>query len=192
MLSELPHVLEVYPGFVPGLLVAFVVSVLASGAVARWLGIRRSLAWLLLMGFGAACGDATPAPGERRLRLRPRRDLRHPPLPAGARRAHDAQLEHAERSPRGPARPGHRAAAQVWRKGALVVVAVGMLVAVETVQALAPALGRRCESGDVVDNVTGLLVGLAIGNVIGYLLPNLARGDDDTPRLRDDVDPGMA
>ncbi len=72
-----------------------------------------------------------------------------------------------------------------------MVVAVGMLVAVETVQALAPALGRRCESGDVVDNVTGLLVGLAIGSVIGDLLPNLARGDDP-PRLRDDVDPGMA
>ncbi len=46
---------------------------------------------------------------------------------------------------------------------ALILFAVIVPVAIETIQLLAPVLDRGCQSADVVDNLTGLLIGLVIG-----------------------------
>jgi VanZ family protein len=51
------------------------------------------------------------------------------------------------------------------RKVAILVVALVLPVAIETIQLLMPVLGRGCESADVFDNLTGLLAGLAVGSV---------------------------
>jgi hypothetical protein len=54
-------------------------------------------------------------------------------------------------------RTGHRAA--------LLGAAIALPFAIETVQLVVPWLARGCESADVVDNLTGLLLGLAVGTV---------------------------
>ena len=43
------------------------------------------------------------------------------------------------------------------------LAAILLPIVIETIQAVVPALGRVCQSGDVVDNWTGLALGLAIG-----------------------------
>jgi len=47
----------------------------------------------------------------------------------------------------------------------LVAGGLALPFAVEGVQLIATQLGRACESGDVVDNLAGLLIGLVIGAV---------------------------
>ncbi len=61
------------------------------------------------------------------------------------------------------------------RKAVLVVGAVALPFAIETVQLLAPALDRACESADVVDNLIGLAGGLAAGSALGRFLPQANR-----------------
>ena len=51
------------------------------------------------------------------------------------------------------------------RMAALVLAAVILPFAIETIQLLATGLGRACQSSDVVDNLTGLVIGLVIGVV---------------------------
>lgn len=55
------------------------------------------------------------------------------------------------------------------RKAALVVVAIALPFAIEASQRLVSLLDRACESADVVDNLTGLFIGLAVGFVAGWL-----------------------
>ncbi|MGE2714589.1 VanZ family protein [Mycolicibacterium litorale] len=45
----------------------------------------------------------------------------------------------------------------------VLMAAVALPLAIEAVQSLAPMLGRGCQSRDVVDNLLGLGVGLAVG-----------------------------
>ena len=52
---------------------------------------------------------------------------------------------------------------------ALVLGGLALPFLVELTQALVPPLGRGCESADVIDNLSGLLIGLAIGLVAGWL-----------------------
>ena len=51
------------------------------------------------------------------------------------------------------------------RMAALVIAAVILPFAIETIQLLATGLGRGCQSSDVADNLTGLVIGLVIGLV---------------------------
>jgi len=55
------------------------------------------------------------------------------------------------------------------RKAAVVIAAIALPFAIETIQLLVPALDRACESADVVDNLTGLVIGLGGGSVAGWL-----------------------
>ena len=55
------------------------------------------------------------------------------------------------------------------RKAAIVIAAIALPFAIETTQLLAPALDRACESADVVDNLSGLAIGLVGGVVAGRL-----------------------
>jgi hypothetical protein len=49
------------------------------------------------------------------------------------------------------------------RRNVLAVVAVAAPFAIETTQLLLPVLGRGCQSADVFDNLTGLVVGWIVG-----------------------------
>ena len=49
------------------------------------------------------------------------------------------------------------------RKAVLTGLAVLLPIAIESAQLLLPILGRGCQSGDVFDNLTGLLLGWLIG-----------------------------
>ena len=57
------------------------------------------------------------------------------------------------------------------RKAVLVVGAVVLPFAIETIQLLATGLGRGCQSSDVADNLTGLVIGLAVGIVARRVAP---------------------
>jgi glycopeptide antibiotics resistance protein len=48
----------------------------------------------------------------------------------------------------------------------LVVVGVALPFAIEATQFLAPSLARACESADVFDNLTGLVLGLVAGTLL--------------------------
>ena len=178
MLSD---IFETYPWFLPGLLVVLPISIAGSGPVARRLGIRRALAWLLVLGFGVVLA-ATILPGRESLDFgfgpgdfgRGMCDLRRTrPAFSALFSINNSSLNVLLLIPLGVAiglLPRSRA------KVVIAIAAFAMIVAVETIQALVPALGRRCESGDVIDNATGLIVGLVIGGLLGLLIPTLARG----------------
>ena len=51
------------------------------------------------------------------------------------------------------------------RKLAVLLGAIALPFAVESIQFIASPLGRECQSSDVIDNLTGLFVGLAAGTV---------------------------
>jgi glycopeptide antibiotics resistance protein len=55
------------------------------------------------------------------------------------------------------------------RSVALLLAAIFLPVAIETTQLLLPVLDRACESADVVDNLSGLVVGLALAPVGRWL-----------------------
>jgi hypothetical protein len=47
----------------------------------------------------------------------------------------------------------------------LTVAALALPFAIELAQMLMPVLGRECEAADMVDNPTGLIIGLAVGRL---------------------------
>ncbi len=55
----------------------------------------------------------------------------------------------------------------------LVLGGISLPFAIEATQGLLPILHRACESNDVIDNVTGLLVGMAGGAVTAAVLDRL-------------------
>jgi len=55
------------------------------------------------------------------------------------------------------------------RTGALIVVAYALPFAIEMIQLAAPAIGRGCQSADVIDNAIGLTAGLIAGSAAGYV-----------------------
>ncbi len=56
------------------------------------------------------------------------------------------------------------------RHGAALVAAAFLIpFAVETTQLLVRVLDRACESGDVVDNLTGLVIGLVAGAILRWI-----------------------
>jgi hypothetical protein len=59
-----------------------------------------------------------------------------------------------------------------------IAAAVALPFAIETIQYIVPALGRYCDSADVADNLTGLVVGLAIGAVAGGAAAHRKRAAD--------------
>jgi VanZ family protein len=52
-----------------------------------------------------------------------------------------------------------------WRVGC-IAAAFALPPLIETVQLVVPALGRACQSADVVDNWTGLILGVAVATVV--------------------------
>lgn len=60
-------------------------------------------------------------------------------------------------------------------KVALIAAAVALPFAIEAIQALVRSLDRACQSADVVDNLTGLAIGLVGGLVIERLASAVSR-----------------
>ena len=144
-----------------------VVAVGGSAAVARWLHTRRSVAILLLFGFGFVL-SATIVPtgaaldGEisdgicnlSRMGLAPIDELT---------RINVTTLNVLLFIPLGVAvglLPGTR------RSVLVALAATSLTFVVETIQLLLPVLGRGCETADMADNLLGLLVGLILGIVL--------------------------
>lgn len=159
------------PWFLPGVAIAFVVSIAASGVVGGALGVRRPVAVALILSLGAilaatltpqwealAFGARGPASCDfSRIGLTSWEELRT---------EGDALGNILMFVPFGVAislLPGSR------RKAAIVGVAIALPFAIETIQLLLPVLDRACESADVVNNLTGLVIGLGGGSVAGWL-----------------------
>ncbi len=161
------------PWFLPGMVASVAVSLAAGGRVGRALGARRAVGSLLVLSLGiVVSATLTPLRGViefgatgqgacdfSRLGLAPLRELL---------RVNDTSLNILMFVPLGMVLgivPRSR------RKAALVAGAIALPFAIETIQLLVPALDRGCQSADVIDNLTGLVIGLAAGAVIGWLAP---------------------
>jgi hypothetical protein len=154
---------------------AFAVSTVASGRAALWLGVRRPVAWVLLMSVGVIlAGTLTPLDVEYQLHLPSAGscDLSRMGLPSldDLLRPGDVignivafiPLGFAiARVPRSP------------RKAAVLVAAAALPFAIELTQLIMTPLHRACESADVVDNLTGLVLGFAAGAVVAWLVPRV-------------------
>jgi len=159
------------PWLLPGAAIAFVVSLAASGAVGRALRVRRPIACVMVLSLGIIlAATLTPqsealAFGARgssscdlsRLGLAPLRELL---------RLSDSGGNILMFIPLGATIglvPRSR------RKAAIVIAAIALPFGIETIQLLLPVLDRACESADVIDNLTGLAIGLAGGVAAGRL-----------------------
>jgi hypothetical protein len=167
------------PWFLPGAAVSFVLSLIASGVVGRALGMPRSLAWALVLSLGiilsatltplsealAYGATGTASCDLSRVWLAPLGDYLRAPDPAGN------VLMFVPLGATIALIPRSR------RKTAVFLGAILLPFAIETAQLLMPVLDRACESADVVDNLAGLVLGLAFGAGGGWLVSALRRGD---------------
>ena len=155
------------PWFLPGVALTLVVATTLALPFARALPARTAVAWLLLAALGTIAA-ATLTPSRlaldygtlsplscdlSRVTLAPLRELR---------RIDDTSLNILLFIPLGTAvglLPRSRA------RAAILVGTVALPPAIEATQLLVPALDRACQSADVVDNLTGLALGLMVGSV---------------------------
>jgi hypothetical protein len=155
----------ILPWLVPGIAVALVVSILASGLVGRWLGVHRVLAALLILSLGVILvGTLSPLSAEDVLppELRDTCDFSRTwlAMPADLAGHGDVVINILMFIPFGFAVGSIRWS---WRKLALIVGAIALPFAIETAQLVVLSLGRGCQSADVVDNLTGLCIGFFAG-----------------------------
>ena len=164
------------PWFLPGLAISIVVAVVARHRVARWLGVSQVLGWGLVVALGlilsatltphheGASGATTTALGCDMSRIGPA--------------SLDDLLEFSDVSLNillfVPLGAFIGCIPRSVRKGVVIASAVALPFFIETTQLLATPLDRACQSADVVDNLTGLIVGLAIGSIAGALLDRRA------------------
>lgn len=159
------------PWMLPAGAVALVAAVLAGNQIARVLRARRAIATFLVLCLGAiasatltplgaasALAPSLPAACDfSRLELAPLAQLRG---------VNDTSLNIALFVPLGIA---VALLPRSWRTLAVVVGAISLPVAIELVQLVVRPLGRGCESADVIDNLTGLAVGLTAGILVRVL-----------------------
>ena len=62
------------------------------------------------------------------------------------------------------------------RKVALILAAIALPFAIEAIQLIVVSLDRACQSADVSDNLTGLVIGLLGGIAIGWFERSMERG----------------
>jgi hypothetical protein len=160
----------VLPWFPPGILVAVVIAFAACGPLGRVLGVRRPIAWAIIVSFGAiVAATLTPLHGAFDFDAAATScDLsRFGPAPLRVLlRLDDASLNVALFIPLGVAvglMPAGRP------RVALILGSIALPFAIEIIQLVAPMLDRGCQSADVADNVTGLLLGLVIGTGLRFL-----------------------
>jgi VanZ family protein len=154
-----------FPWFVPGVVLAVVIGAVAARPLARALSTRPAVAWLLVTSFGivlaatltptdTALADGALSGGTcdlARIGLAPLDELLA---------VSDTSLNVLLFIPLGVAiglLPSSR------RRTIVLAAALVLPFAIEATQLLAPALDRICQGADVVDNLTGLAIGIAGG-----------------------------
>jgi hypothetical protein len=154
-----------YPWLLPGSLVAFVLAVPLSTRASRWLRTTRPVAWVILLSLGVILAATLTPPGADpafRVVAVGSCDLSRfgPPSLAQLLAPSDVTGNILGFIPLGFAIglvPGSR------RKALALAAAAALPFAIEATQLLVTSLGRVCQSGDVVDNLTGLAIGLVLG-----------------------------
>jgi hypothetical protein len=184
--ADVVRSLRDYPGFFPGLLLAGACALLFSRRLGARIGARRAIAAGLILSVGLIAA-ATLTPGVdpphggpgcdlSRIRLAPFREVSSLGevslnillfVPLGI------LLGLLDRS---------RA------KLVLIAAAIALPIAIESLQLVVAPLERACQSADVVDNLTGLGIGLAAGIVAGRLRTRSHPGPDRDP-IRSDMLP---
>jgi glycopeptide antibiotics resistance protein len=165
------------PWLAPGSVVALVVSVLASGRVGAWLGIHRILAAFLLFSLGViVAGTLSPLRGGGLLQPEAPRacDISRTWLatPLDLVTADDVVINILMFMPFGFALGAIPAS---WRKVVVILLAVALPFGIEGTQLLVGPLGRGCQSADVVDNLTGLVIGVVAGWPVSWWNPRSRR-----------------
>ena len=160
-----------YAGFGPGIVISLVVSLMACGYVSRAMRISGAHAWALAMSLGVVL-SATVTPSREALLFGAQGsgvcDFSRVGLASWWELSHvdDASLNVLLFVPLGIL------IALCPRSRAKVTAVAGALVlpaSIELLQLVVVALGRECQSADVIDNLSGLLLGLAGGAMAGWL-----------------------
>jgi len=170
-IGELRALLGDYVGFVPGLLVTLVVAAIGGGWAGRVMHVGRAHGTILLLALGVIV-SATLTPGRdailygiqgsgtcdlSRIGFPPLWQFRFPSesllnillfVPLGAALGWCP-----------PSRP----------KRIALIAAYAMPFAIEAIQLVVTPLGRECQSSDVIDNLTGLTIGVLVA-VAGRVL----------------------
>jgi hypothetical protein len=165
------------PWLVPGIAIALVVSIVGSDNLGRWLGIRRSVAWFLLLSLGVILsGTLSPLAGVEAVGDGTARscDLTRTWLASESEVVNgpDVALNVMLFVPVGFALGTSRLS---WRTALVLVLAIAIPFAIELTQLLVASLHRACQSGDIVDNLAGLSVGFIAGAVAALLVPPIRR-----------------
>jgi hypothetical protein len=153
------------PWLGPGSVIALVVSITASRRIGAWLGIHRLLAALLLFSLGIILvGTLSPLAAEQVLppEARDTCDFSRttPATPIDLATRGDVAINILMFMPFGFA---VGTIPWTWRKAAVIAAAIALPFVIEAVQLAVLSLGRGCQAADVIDNVTGLLVGVFAG-----------------------------
>jgi glycopeptide antibiotics resistance protein len=159
------------PYLVPGSLVALALSIAASGIVGRWLGVNRSVAWVGLFSLGVIL-SITLSPLDQGI-VQPPRDVRA----CEFTRTSLASLVEVTTSADVAFNIfmfvpfGWAIGLAPWsmRKLVVLLAATALPLTIEAAQLLVIQLGRGCEGADIVDNLTGLAIGFALGTVLALL-----------------------
>ena len=163
--------LAVLPWFVPGVALSMTIAVFAVRPIGELLGVRRLLVWAILVALGViVSATLTPLGGALdfdAVRFHGCDLSRIGPAPiADLLRLSDTSLNVALFIPLGVAIGLVQASRP---RAALILCAVVLPFGIEAIQFLAPILDRGCQSADVVDNLTGLVLGLVIGTGLRVL-----------------------
>jgi VanZ family protein len=161
----------VLPWFLPGLAITTVIALAVAGRVARRLRTQSWIAFLLVVSVGAVLAATIP-PVAGGFSGRPsalgRCDFGRIGLAPLSQYIHlgDTSLNVILFVPLGLAIGllGRSPAA-----ARLLVAALASPVAIEAIQSLLPMFGRACQSRDVVDNLLGLGIGLALGALLSVV-----------------------
>ncbi len=162
------------PWLLPGVVVAALLSAVLNRPLAQALGVRRVLASVLLLSFGVILAAT----------LTPLRNAFDGGVGSGTcdlsrigpasieelRTYRDVGLNMLLFIPLGLA---IGIAPRTRLKATVVAAAIALPFAIELIQLLLPALARGCQSADVVDNLVGLVIGLAAGTLVGRIIPAL-------------------
>ena len=159
------------PWLLPGAAISVIVSIAVGGAVGRALRVWQPVAWVMVLSLGIIMA-ATLTPQWEALAF-------------GARGSSSCDLSRLGLAPLGELLSANDSGGNILmfiplgvaiglvprsrRKAAIVIAAIALPFAIETTQLLVPALDRACESADVVDNLTGLVIGLGGGVIAGRL-----------------------
>jgi len=163
--------LLVVPLFVPGVAVSLLLAIVLARSAARVLRTRAALAFLVILSIGMiVSATLSPLIGalEEGIGSTGSCDLGRVGLAALSTYFHvnDFSLNVLLFIPLGlclPFLPRSR------RTLTVALAAFAMPFAIEITQMLVPVLGRGCQSGDVSDNLFGLVLGMVAGAILSHL-----------------------